>query len=341
MVTIKKIAQMAGVSRGTVDRVLNNRGAVNEQTAERVWEIARSLQYTPNKAARSLSVLKHGAKLCYILFAPQSNPFFAQVEQGLRKKAAELSEYGVTLTIEYGDFNNAAHQDELIDRLVDQGVEGIALCGFNSDSTAQKIRALADAGIPVVTANTDIPNSGRLAYVGSHYESAGRTAARLMHLITNGKVRIGVILGSSHILCHSKRVEGFSSYLAQNAPDLTISVTAENDDDDFKSFSITKDMLEQHADIDALYLVSAGVYGACRAVEMLPVEKRPKIICHDCPDSTKEMLLKGLISATICQQPDYQGAKPLDLLFQRLCLDEMPSREFYFTKNEIIVSENL
>ena len=57
MATMKQIAQIAGVSRGTVDRVLNNRGAVNPDTAKRVWEIARSLQYTPNRFKRQCPYL--------------------------------------------------------------------------------------------------------------------------------------------------------------------------------------------------------------------------------------------------------------------------------------------
>lgn len=211
MITIKQIAQMAGVSRGTVDRVLNNRGSVNDDTAERIRQIAQSLNYTPNKAAKSLSVLKHGVKFGYILFSPKGNPFFAQVEQGIKKKALELLDYGVTTIVEYGDFLDASYQDKLIDKMVDQGVHGLVLCGFNTVKTAEHIRALTQAGIPVVTANTDISDSPRLAYVGSNYESAGRTAARLMDLITGGSAKIGIVLGSYDILCHTKRIEGFLS----------------------------------------------------------------------------------------------------------------------------------
>ena len=58
MATIKDIADLAGVSRGTVDRVLNNRGAVNSQTAEKIMEIVRALDYRPNKAGTALAAQK-------------------------------------------------------------------------------------------------------------------------------------------------------------------------------------------------------------------------------------------------------------------------------------------
>ena len=341
MVTIKQIASIAGVSRGTVDRVLNNRGSVRPETAKRIREIAETLDYSPCKAGLGLSVLKHGVKLGYILFSPESNPFFLQVEQGLRKRAAELKNYGCSVDIRYGDFSDDTKQDQLIDSMVEDGVDGIALCGFNNPSTALRIRQLADAGIPVVTANSDIPDSGRLAYVGSHYESAGRTAAKLMDLITGGRAELGVVLGSWHALCHSSRIDGFRNYIQEKAPGLSIRECVETLDDDFLTFSAVQAMLKDKPNITGLFLASAGVYGACRAVSMLPPDRRPKIISYDCPPTTQEMLKSGIIAATICQEPDYQGSKPLDILFQRLCMNEMPSREYYYTKNEIIVSENI
>ena len=340
MTTIKQIAQIAGVSRGTVDRVLNNRGSVSPDTARRIQEIAEALNYTPSKAALGLNVLKHGIKLGYILFSPDNNPFFMQVEQGLRKKAAELNDYGCSVEIRYIDFKDDEHQDQIIDSMVEDGVAGIALCGFNNPSTAMKIQKLAKMGIPVVTTNTDIPASGRLAYVGSHYESAGRTAARLMDLITGGKAEIGVVLGSWHILCHSSRVDGFRDYLREKAPGLHIVKCVESKDDDILTFSEVQTMLKESPEITGLFLASAGVYDACRAVSMLPPERRPQIICYDCPPTTQEMLKQGIIAAAICQEPAYQGSKPLDILYQRLCMNETPSREYYYTKNEIIVSEN-
>ena len=69
MATIKDIADLAGVSRGTVDRVLNNRGAVNSQTAEKIMEIVRALDYRPNKAGTDLAAQKKTYRIGVILFS--------------------------------------------------------------------------------------------------------------------------------------------------------------------------------------------------------------------------------------------------------------------------------
>ena len=74
MTTIKEIADMAGVSRGTVDRVLNNRGLVRDETAERIRQIASALDYRPNRAGKILVNRKKALNVALILFRGE-NPF--------------------------------------------------------------------------------------------------------------------------------------------------------------------------------------------------------------------------------------------------------------------------
>ncbi len=340
MVTIKQIAEIAGVSRGTVDRVLNNRGHVNRETADRIRSIASSLNYVPNKAAKSLAALKRGIKLGYIILSQGDNPFFGQLESGIREKAQELQEYGVSLSIEYGDYSSPEYQDELIDKLVNNGIDGLAICGFNFQSTAEKLRSLTLCDIPVVTVNTDIPDSGRLAYVGSNYKKSGRTAGRIMEIATGGKARVGIILGSHSVLCHSERVEGFISYLNEHASGIIISNIKENHDDDYISYSIATEMLTSHDPVDAIYLASAGTLGVCKAIETVG-RKHPVFLCYDRFPQIEPMLKNRVITATICQQPFYQGSKPLDILFNKIAMDIFPDKENYYTNIEILVSENM
>ena len=96
MATIKQIANLAGVSRGTVDRVLNNRGTVNPETAAKVREIAALLNYTPNKLAKTLAVKNRNIKFGYVLFSSTNEILFDDVVAVL-KKTNELTEYGISV----------------------------------------------------------------------------------------------------------------------------------------------------------------------------------------------------------------------------------------------------
>ena len=98
MATIKEIAALAGVSRGTVDRVLNHRGAVNPQTEQKILEIIQTLDYKPNKAGIVLAAQKKNLKLGVILLG-KGNPFYDDVLTGVKDKAAELEGYNCSVLI--------------------------------------------------------------------------------------------------------------------------------------------------------------------------------------------------------------------------------------------------
>lgn len=341
MATMKQIAQLAGVSRGTVDRVLNNRGIVNEKTARKVREIADSLQYTPSKAARSLAALKRNIRLTYIMPDPDSNHFFLDVEAGVRKKAEDLQEYGVEVDILHTDLVNPESQQTLLQQAVDNGSSGIIIAGCNSQPIADTLQEIISQGIPVVTANTDISNCGRIAYVGSDGFRCGETAAGMLRMLTQGKAKVGIIIGSRNILGHAERVSGFRTNISQKAPGMEIVKVVENLDDDFESYAITQALMQEHPEINALFFTGGGSFGACRAVESLKPEKLPAIVCFDCTRENRKMMERGVISALICQHPEVQGSMPLEILFNLIALGIHPESEYHYTDIEIIIPECL
>ena len=128
MATIKQIAEITNVSRGTIDRVLNNRGGVSPETEKKVRAAMEALNYLPNKAAQNLAVRRKKLKFGFILISPNNyNPFFAVVEKGIRKKALELEEFGVTVDIRFTPINEINKQLELLDDFVANEYNGIVI----------------------------------------------------------------------------------------------------------------------------------------------------------------------------------------------------------------------
>lgn len=339
MVTIKELAELANVSRGTVDRVLNHRGAVSPETAKKVLEIARTLGYKPNRAGMALAAQKKKLRLGVILFGPE-NPFFQRVLEGVLAKAEELSAYDCTVLIRRVIFDAAA-QIQAIDELVLAGIHGLVMTPYNDPLIREKINQLSDQGIPVITTNTDIQGSKRLAYVGSDYRQGGRTAGGLMRLVTGGHAKLGIITGSSQVLCHTERIAGFLEVLEQTAPDIHVLDILKNHDDEFESYEVTKRFLENHPEADAIFFVAAGVHGGCRAIQNMNRSKNLQVICFDAEDTIRQMVMDGLISASISQQPCKQGSRPLDMLFEYLTTGEPPEREINYVEASIKIRENL
>lgn len=339
MATIKEIAELAGVSRGTVDRVLNNRGSVNNDTADKIKEIAAKLGYKPNKAAIILGAQKKNLKIGVILFGA-NNPFFDDVINGVNKKQEELDGYNCNLLIKRISMS-VKEQLETIDYFVNEGISGIALTPYNDPLISDKINELFEMGIPVVTFNTDIENSKRIAYVGSNYYLSGKTAAGLMNLMTKGNVYVGIISGFENVLCHSQRIEGFKDSIYKDYPNIKIIDTIYNHDDDFEGYEQTLDLLNKSKDINALFFVAGGVYGGCRAVLNLDKKDDISIIAFDDIPNTKNMLKNGVIKSIICQQPHIQGEKPIDILFNYLTTGDLPKEEYNYVSVDIRIKENI
>lgn len=339
MATIKEIAALAGVSRGTVDRVLNNRGSVNPATAEKINEIAKALDYRPNKAGLALAAQKKKLKLGMILFST-NNPFFADVLKGVNEKAEDLAGYNCTVLVKQVPISVEA-QLNAIDELLCEEVNGIALAPHNDDRIRVRINELYEQGIPVVTLNTDIENSKRIAYVGSNYSKSGATAAGLLRLMTHDTVHIGIITGSSDILCHTERIAGFTDTLKPYQDRMHIVSIVETQDDEIESYEQTSRLLKEHPEINALFFAAGGVYGGCRAITSLGLADRLCVVAFDKADTTEQFLREGILSAVICQQPRIQGRKPLDLLFTYLTSGELPDNEYNYTAVDIRILENI
>ena len=235
MATIKEIASLAGVSRGTVDRVLNHRGAVSPQTEQKIWEIVQALDYKPNKAGIVLAAQKKNLKLGVVLLG-LATPFYDDILIGVRSKAAELEGYNCTVLIRQTEYS-LKQQLSAIDELLEEGIHGLVISPYNDILIRDKINELYEQGIPVVTLNTDIENSKRIAYVGSNFYRSGETAAGLMHLMTKGIIHVGIVSGSRNVLCHTERIAGFRNVI-QSYHNIHIVDTVTNNDDEVESYEL-------------------------------------------------------------------------------------------------------
>lgn len=338
MATIKEIATLAGVSRGTVDRVLNHRGDVNPKTEEKILRIIRDLDYKPNKAGIVLAAQKKNLKLGVVLLGV-GNPFFDDVLLGVHEKEQELAGYNCSVLVRQTEYS-LQQQLDAIDSLLAEGIGGLAISPYNDGAVREKINSLFEQGIPVVTLNTDIENSSRIAYVGSNFYRSGEAAAGLMRLMTRDEVRVGIVSGSRDILCHTERIAGFS-HVVESYPNIRIADIVNNNDDDTVSCELTKKLLTDHPEINAFYFTAGGVYGGCQAIEASGRISDMTVITNDMVPTTREYMQKGLIAATICQQPFQQGSQPLALLFTYLTTGEMPASENNYVDVDIRIRENL
>ena len=338
--TIKEIAQLCGVSRGTVDRVLNHRGKVKPETEALILRTIHRMGYTKNIAGKALTV-KKSAPVFGALVSSEGNPFFDEVIAGFRKAEEELIDYGVTVLLKTMRGYDVDRQLTLIDELAEAGMTVLVVQPINDARIEERIRQLAEKGVATITVNTDIENSCRLCYVGSDYTSGGETAAGLMRLVTGGQANLGIVTGVTTLLGHVLRLEGFERHLREICPDVRVVDRVSANDDMEHSYRMTLDMLRRHPEIDTLFVVASGTFGACRAIIELGCEKTMRMVSFDNVPSTIEMMRRGLVRAVVCQQPFLQGYQAIRAAFDILLTGASKQGEQIIMENQIKILENL
>ncbi len=339
-VSIRQIAQLAGVSRGTVDRALNDRAGINPQIKSRIQAIAAEKGYKTNRAGKMLGICRKPLRIG-IQMPAIGNDFFDEVRQGIDQAAAELADLGLVLSVRTTKGFAVDNQIAQIRSLLAEGISGLAFAPIDHPDVTGLLAELAAARIPVAFFNTEISTGPHLSYVGNDYTRSGRIAAGIFGLLSAGQqLRTLIITGSTQILGHNQRIHGFNQVIRRYYPAVTILDIQENQDDDERSASLVSDALQRWPDMNALYLTAGGVAGACRALQESAGGRLIRVVCFDQTHSTAHYLREGVITAAIGQEPVRQGYESVRQLFDYLLDGTAPPRRT-LTRNEIWIREHL
>lgn len=341
-VTIKKIAEVAGVSRGTVDRALNGRTGVNKEVAERICKIAEDLGYQPDLAAKLLASKKNPSLKMGILLNSEDNPFYTEILRGRDDAIAEAESFGMKCICKTIKGYDVDLQLQKIQELVQEGINGLVLTPINSREITNIIRELNNRNIPTVTINTDAEASERLTYVGCEYIQSGKVGAGLLGMVNGAKQgRIGIIAGSRWVMAQDRRIVGFMDTILEDFPNIKVKAIIENQDNDEISYELTRDILLKNPELTGVCFVAAGVEGGLCAIKDLGKEHDLDIITYDLTDVVRENLLNNVIAATVCQEPYKQGYYGVEILRKYLLTGAKPENDTMYTENFIVTKYNL
>ena len=213
-VTIKEIAALANVSRGTVDKVLNNRPGVRDSTREKVLKIANELHYQPNFIGKALVHSNNPIKIGIIL-TPDYNPFVQELLEGIQNAQNEFSAFGIEVITKMMTSLEPAEQLSIINELVDMNVSGMAVFPLDNPHIFSRVNHLIENQMAVITFNSRVEGIHHLSFIGQNHYKGGRTAAGLVSKICPPDANIGVIISSHNLSCHQDRLRGFEDKLAE------------------------------------------------------------------------------------------------------------------------------
>lgn len=338
-VTLAKIAELAGVSRGTVDRALNNRGRVDPQVAERIKKIAKEQDYQPNRAGKALALAKNPIKIGVIVQSA-STAFMRLVLEGIDYACESLGEHGAQVIVRTIDGIDAEQELRLIDELIELGIGGLAIAPVNDPQIQDRLIEVTQQ-LPVVTFNSDMPDCGRMCFVGQDTTASGRCCAGLMNMLLGGKGKVLVITGHPSNLSHMCRSEGFMNEIHTSFPGIELLPLEKCYDRDEIAHEIVCDTLRSHIDLAGIFVSANGQVGVCRALRELGVDDRVRVICYDITPPNIENVRNGAIDFLIGQDSFAQGTRPAQILYDYLFTGAKPEKELLLTDIEIKTRYNL
>jgi LacI family transcriptional regulator len=334
---IADIAKAAGVSVGTVDRVLHNRGRVSPQTKLKIEQIINEYGYTPNAMARSL---KNGSKLKIGILIPKldsESGYWNKIYKGIIKAGLELEAFNVSIVKE--EFDRDKKDSLLISgqKLIDSGVDVIALAPVMQEESYKFINKLEDmkyAFFDSSLSNTSpITENLQVAY------KAGWCAARMMQLFTQNKKNYVCIQMHDKAYNQEQRAKGFNDFFKNSDAILVNYVWNRDTNISFTSFLDT--ILFENSIIDGIFVTNDATSIISKYISTQLGNNMPSIIGFDLVENNKEELLKGNISAIISQSPETQGYKTIMEIFRILFMKQNNSVDNKPIPINIILKENL
>ena len=338
-VTSQQIAELAGVSRGTVDRALHNRGRVNPEVAARILQIAKEQGYQPNANGQALARTRQSLRLGAILQSAET-PTMQDVAAGARHAAAKLQVSGLEIEIREVQGRDTLQVLRQIDELTAWGADGLAIAAGGAPDLIRRIDQLHEQGVPVVTFNTDAPDSRRLCFVGMDNYRAGQTAAGLIQQMLPGGGLVLPIAGHVNNGAHISRLRGFLDTL-EDAGNIKLLPFQPCFDRDDYAHEITQHTLRENPSLACVYITSNGQRGVCRAIEDERRKGRVRVVAYDLNEPNRQLLKSGDLSFVLDQMAWEQGSQPLHILYDYLLHGKTPEKGLFYTDILIRTKYNL
>ena len=335
---IQLIAEIADVSIGTVDRALHGRPGINEATRQRILQIAEQIAYTPNLAARALSVSRATARIG-VCIPRQIRFFYDQLWGGVLDEARSVAPLGIQFIYRpvhaLGEGDTQAFQE-----LVKASVDGIIVTAGNPLALKPLINAAEEKGIRVVCVSTDAPASRRSSIVCVEPWLNGHLAGELMGKFVPPGSRVAVVAGILSAEDHRQKTVGFSEAFPRHCPGGHIAIVIEGHEDEDESFQKTLDLLGRMPALAGLYVNTVNCLPVCRALAARGLDGKTKLITTGLFAEMSRYFENGTITASIHQQPHIQGQLAVRLMADYLT-NKTPFPPNVYLSPGVVMSSNL
>lgn len=342
-VTVRDIALHAGVSIGTVDRVMHNREGVAASSRQKVLEAMEQLGYQLNTTASLLANKKH-YRICCLLPKYNSGDYWELVHNAITRAEHDSSQFNISIeTISYDQFSRKEFV-RATERLKDNPPQAVIMAPIYHRETIELSQYLADRRIPLVFIDSKVDEVDYLAYYGIPMFESGYLAASLLlggdtppQSIVNFRIERGATDADNPTL---NRRQGFLDYVASHHPTLNIYNEFLRPYDKEYNFALMERFFAQHPQVRHIVTFNSRVhliadYLAERSREGMTV------VGFDLLERNCKALQSGQVRWLIVQRTEVQLRRGVNALAQMLAFGRKPAARNNFMPMDILTRENI
>lgn len=296
--TITDLAKAAGVSVATVDRVLNGRHRVREETARRVYDAATAIGY------HAMGLLRQRVfedlpqyRLGFLLQKPDQY-FYQSLAREIETAALTTPGARIVPQIDYSLTMTPAAVTEKLRAMAVRN-QAVALVCPDHPSVTAAVEELKRKGIPVFSLLSDFAAGVREGYVGLNNRTVGRTAAWMIAKAARKPGKVATFIGSHRFHGHDLREIGFRSYFRENAPDFEVLDTLVNLETAEITHEATIELLQRHPDLIGFYVCGGGMEGAISALAEEDMAGKLLVVVNELTPESRAALADDLVTMAI------------------------------------------
>lgn len=335
--TIKDIAILAGVSKGTVDRVLHKRGKVSKKAFDSVNAVLNEIDYEPNLIARNLKNNKVYS-ISVVLPDPSYDSYWLPCVKGIEEAIREFKAFKLSVKTHFFNPESTDSFLKVNEAVLALSPEAVLLAPLFYKEALQVAQKYNEKGIIVNTFNNQVQSEEIRSFVGQDLYRSGRVAAKLMDLLSSkGQFAIIHINESYENAVHMQEKErGFRMYFSENGGEdskiITLKLKNSSIKSNFTSF------LEENPSLEGVFITTSKTY---EIAKIITDANRSKIVIigYDLIAENIAHLEKGTIDFLIHQNPKRQAYLGITCLVDHFIFGkEIPSSTLL--PIDIVNSEN-
>lgn len=340
--TIKDIARLAGVSAGTVDRVLHNRGDVSARSREKVQKVLDEIDYHPNMFAIGLAAKKRYCVYCIIPYYKEHD-YWHSVALGISRAAQELSPFNVSVEFLYYRHADRRSYEEVCEKLRKEAADAVLIAPNFREETLVLTSYLEGEEIPYAFIDFNIEDTHALCYIGQDSGRSGYIAAKiLMRQYVEGQELVLFLNNkkdSPAEIQMQRRVGGFMDFIAREHSRLVVHDVVLNKEDDDANRRTLQEFFAAHPQAVLGAVFNSRVYQVAGYLQETGHHLQG-LVGYDLLQRNVEYLKTGEVNYLIGQRPGLQGYCGVKALCDHVVL-KRPVTAVKYMPIDILMKENI